>query len=1007
MTARREPTTESRGGDRYRTARSTPRHRRRTVGALASFAALALLFCAGLPPSSSADVLTFEGLADVSPIPNGYGGLNWDNFSVLDAAVYPNSGYAHGTVSASMVAFNSFANPASVSAPSGTFTFHGAYLTGAWNNGLNIQVEGLVSGLPILTRTVVVDTIRPRWFTFDYANVESVRFTTFGGTDAGLDGSGTHLAMDDFKFNCAGPDGDGDLIADECDVCPSVADPGQEDGDFDGFGDSCDACVGFGATDVDGDAVCDSGDNCPADANPAQQDTDHNGVGDACNAGEDADGDEWADALDNCPADPNPTQSDADLDGIGDACDLCFGVSQTDGDGDGFCDSSDNCPTVPNAGQEDADFDGIGDACDACAGFGATDTDGDGVCDPGDNCPNVPNPGQADADFDGIGDACDPCAADPSPFDFDGDGFCSSPTQCPSGCDICPFAFNPAQEDADGDGRGDVCDNCPADANPNQQDSDFDGIGDACDACVGFGATDTDGDAVCDPIDNCPTIPNPGQADADSDGRGDDCDSCVGPGTADMDGDGLCDESDPCPTDPTQVCATLFGCTGTGGAPSTLYRINPSSGVGFPIGPMGIQGCSGLAFDPTTAILYAVGDDSAFVNSLWTIDPATGSATLVGPTNQSSTSDIAFRSDGLLFSYHRLAPSAGMLSKSTGNATLLGPSGLFGSGNGIAFDPSDTLLHTDNSRLNSIDQSTGAPTTLAFLAFPPVACSFPRINSMDTHSSGVVYGAMNCSGGSSSNTFLVTIGVPSGSVNAIGPSVAGLDGIAFAPIGACGDGLRNLGEHCDDGNSVDGDCCSSTCEPETAGSPCTTADSTCTINACDGAGTCVHTLPTACASAGKSTLFLRNTAENAKDRLLFKWRKGPPTDQSDFGDPLATADYALCLYTGPARAPLAHVTVPASNTKWKALAMRGYRYKDASGSAAGVTKLLLKSGDAGKSMAMVKGKGEHLPDPTFTNLPLPVTAQLVNSQTNTCFEATFGGAGVKKNDTGQFKAITQ
>jgi hypothetical protein len=91
--------------------------------------------------------------------------------------------------------------------------------------------------------------------------------------------------------------------------------------------------------------------------------------------------------------------------------------------------------------------------------------------------------------------------------------------------------------------------------------------------------------------------------------------------------------------------------------------------------------------------------------------------------------------------------------------------------------------------------------------------------------------------------------------------------------------------------------------------------------------------------------------------------------------------------------------------KWSPLAERGYRYKDSGGSAAGVTKILLKGGEAGKSLAQVKGKGTNLPDPTFTNLPLPVTAQLVNTQTNTCLEATYQTADVKKNDGGRFKAV--
>src|SRR5262249_17273827 len=113
----------------------------------------------------------------------------------------------------------------------------------------------------------------------------------------------------------------------------------------------------------------------------------------------------------------------------------------------------------------------------------------------------------------------------------------------------------------------------------------------------------------------------------------------------------------------------------------------------------------------------------------------------------------------------------------------------------------------------------------------------------------------------------------------------------------CGDGLVFYPEECDDGNTADGDCCSSTCVFEPKGTVCADSADLCQVSVCDGAGTCdaehggCH-IPVAPRAAN---LLLRDAGNDPKDRLPWRWTTGT-TPLAELGDPLTTTDYALCLF---------------------------------------------------------------------------------------------------------------
>jgi hypothetical protein len=158
----------------------------------------------------------------------------------------------------------------------------------------------------------------------------------------------------------------------------------------------------------------------------------------------------------------------------------------------------------------------------------------------------------------------------------------------------------------------------------------------------------------------------------------------------------------------------LFGAAHLGpNGMSSLYSIDPATGAPTLIGPIGFERVSAMDVGPDGS-LYATGEraDGSNIHVLITIDRATGAGTEVGPTGVEflgfgdTVSDISFRhSDGALYAYLEAGDGLGTIDPATGAATALGPTGTASCcGNGIAFSPLDGLAPTSD-----LAQGKGAP----------------------------------------------------------------------------------------------------------------------------------------------------------------------------------------------------------------------------------------------------------------------------------------------------------
>src|SRR5512142_1221999 len=185
---------------------------------------------------------------------------------------------------------------------------------------------------------------------------------------------------------------------------------------------------------------------------------------------------------------------------------------------------------------------------------------------------------------------------------------------------------------------------------------------------------------------------------------------------------------------------------GGGFIAGNLYSVDPATGAAKLIGPIRLGdtavGITAVATHPRTGVFYGItaGLSPAVPRSLVTVDLDSASATLVAPIAKRG-SDLAFGPDGTLFMWTPEDKRLVKVDLQTGALEPLGPSGIdAGTGGGLAIDRAGGKAYVAatgaNGTIDTIDLVSGTGTTGPKLTGAPFAAS---IDNMTVSPSGTIY----------------------------------------------------------------------------------------------------------------------------------------------------------------------------------------------------------------------------------------------------------------------------
>ncbi len=123
-----------------------------------------------------------------------------DNFwSLRGETAHPGSGYQYGTKSQPLVGFNGFANSMTMSCPGGKFSLNSVWMTPAWDNYLQVTIDGYENGSLKATFTdVLPDTTQATFFESQLNGFKDLDSLTIS-TDP------SHVVIDDMTIEIHSP----------------------------------------------------------------------------------------------------------------------------------------------------------------------------------------------------------------------------------------------------------------------------------------------------------------------------------------------------------------------------------------------------------------------------------------------------------------------------------------------------------------------------------------------------------------------------------------------------------------------------------------------------------------------------------------------------------------------------------------------------------------------------------------------------------------------------------